>query len=72
LRFVGLPARNLLGRSADRQSLSWIDQRTITTTFAAEQTLTSDTLPVNVTRLLFWMVHGAQKAALEMPDHTAP
>src|SRR5206468_3781226 len=29
---------------ADRVS-SWIDQRTITTSFAAEQTLTSDTVP---------------------------
>ena len=28
--------------------MSWIDQRTITTSFAAEQTLTSDTVPVNV------------------------
>src|SRR3954465_3020704 len=26
---------------------AWIDQRTITTSFAAEQTLTSDTVPVN-------------------------
>ena len=38
---------------------SWIDQRTITTSFAAEQTLTSDTVPVNVDAVLFWMVHDA-------------
>src|SRR5262245_26320408 len=43
---------------------TWIDQRTITTGFAAEQTLTSDTVPVNVDAVLFWMVHDAQKAAL--------
>ena len=49
---------------------SWIDQRTITTTFAAEQTLTSDTVPVNVDAVLFWMVHDAQKAALEVQDYT--
>jgi regulator of protease activity HflC (stomatin/prohibitin superfamily) len=48
---------------------SWIDQRTITTTFAAEQTLTSDTVPVNVDAVLFWMVHDAQKAALEVQEY---
>jgi SPFH domain / Band 7 family len=49
---------------------SWIDQRTITTSFAAEQTLTSDTVPVNVDAVLFWMVHDAQKAALEVQDYS--
>jgi regulator of protease activity HflC (stomatin/prohibitin superfamily) len=48
---------------------SWIDQRTITTTFAAEQTLTSDTVPVSVDAVLFWMVHDVQKAALEVQDY---
>jgi regulator of protease activity HflC (stomatin/prohibitin superfamily) len=48
----------------------WIDQRTITTSFAAEQTLTSDTVPVNVDAVLFWMVHDAQKAALEVQDYS--
>jgi regulator of protease activity HflC (stomatin/prohibitin superfamily) len=48
---------------------TWIDQRTITTSFAAEQTLTSDTVPVNVDAVLFWMVHDAQKAALEVQDY---
>ena len=51
------------------QVTSWIDQRTITTSFAAEQTLTSDTVPVNVDAVLFWMVHDAQKAALEVQDY---
>src|SRR5262245_16732332 len=49
---------------------TWIDQRTITTSFAAEQTLTSDTVPVNVDAVLFWMVHDAQKAALEVQNYT--
>jgi len=49
---------------------TWIDQRTITTSFAAEQTLTSDTVPVNVDAVLFWMVHDAQKAALEVQDYS--
>ncbi len=47
-----------------------IDQRTITTSFAAEQTLTSDTVPVNVDAVLFWMVHDVEKAALEVQDFT--
>src|ERR1700738_4843756 len=34
---------------------SWIDQRTITTSFAAEQTLTSDTGPVSVDPVLLWV-----------------
>jgi regulator of protease activity HflC (stomatin/prohibitin superfamily) len=48
---------------------SRIDQRTITTSFAAEQTLTSDTVPVNVDAVLFWMVHDPQKAALEVQNY---
>ena len=48
---------------------SRVDQRTITTSFAAEQTLTSDTVPVNVDAVLFWMVHDAQKAALEVQEY---
>ena len=48
---------------------SWIDQRTITTIFAAEQSLTSDTVPVTVDAVLFWMVHDAQKAALEVQEY---
>ncbi len=48
---------------------SWIDQRVITTGFAAEQTLTSDTVPVNVDAVLFWMVYDPEKAALEVQDY---
>jgi len=50
---------------------SWIDQRVITTNFAAEQTLTMDTVPVNVDAVLFWMVYDPQKAALEVQDYQA-
>jgi regulator of protease activity HflC (stomatin/prohibitin superfamily) len=69
-RYVGLRGPGLfwIVPFVDRVS-SWIDQRTITTTFAAEQTLTSDTVPVNVDAVLFWMVHDAQKAALEVQDY---
>jgi regulator of protease activity HflC (stomatin/prohibitin superfamily) len=48
---------------------AWIDQRTITSSFAAEQTLTADTVPVNVDAVLFWMVNDAEKAALEVQDY---
>ncbi|WP_422926644.1 slipin family protein [Singulisphaera sp. PoT] len=51
------------------QVSSWIDQRTITTSFAAEETLTSDTVPVNVDAVLFWMVYDPEKAALEVQDY---
>jgi regulator of protease activity HflC (stomatin/prohibitin superfamily) len=44
----------------------YIDQRVMTTGFAAEQTLTADTVPVNVDAVLFWMVHDPEKAALEV------
>jgi regulator of protease activity HflC (stomatin/prohibitin superfamily) len=69
-RFVGLRGAGLfwIVPFVDRVS-SWIDQRTITTSFAAEQTLTSDTVPVNVDAVLFWLVHDAQKAALEVQDY---
>jgi regulator of protease activity HflC (stomatin/prohibitin superfamily) len=69
-RFVGLRGPGLfwIVPFMDRVS-SWIDQRTITTSFAAEQTLTADTVPVNVDAVLFWMVHDAEKAALEVQDY---
>ena len=69
-RFVGLRGPGLFWIVPFVDSVAtWIDQRTITTTFAAKQTLTSDTVPVNVDAVLFWMVHDAQKAALEVQDY---
>jgi regulator of protease activity HflC (stomatin/prohibitin superfamily) len=69
-RFVGLRGPGLFWIMPFVDTVSsWIDQRTITTSFAAEQTLTSDTVPVNVDAVLFWMVHDVQKAALEVQDY---
>jgi regulator of protease activity HflC (stomatin/prohibitin superfamily) len=69
-KFIGLQGPGLFWIVPFVDSVSsWIDQRTITTSFAAEQTLTSDTVPVNVDAVLFWMVHDAQKAALEVQDY---
>jgi regulator of protease activity HflC (stomatin/prohibitin superfamily) len=69
-RFVGLRGPGLFWVVPFVETVSsWIDQRTITTSFAAEQTLTSDTVPVNVDAVLFWMVHDPQKAALEVQEY---
>jgi regulator of protease activity HflC (stomatin/prohibitin superfamily) len=46
-----------------------IDTRIQTTAFNAEQALTKDTVPVNVDAIIFWRVHDAQKAALEITDY---
>lgn len=47
----------------------WIDTRTISTTFNAEQTLTKDTVPVDVDAVLFWRVIDAHKAAVQVEDY---
>jgi regulator of protease activity HflC (stomatin/prohibitin superfamily) len=46
-----------------------IDERIQTTAFNAEQALTRDTVPVNVDAIIFWHVHDARKAALEITDY---
>ena len=46
-----------------------IDLRVITSPFNAEQTLTKDTVPVNVDAVLFWQVNDVKKAALEVRDY---
>jgi len=46
-----------------------IDIRVITTSFNAEETLTKDTVPVNVDAVLFWQVFDTQKAALEVQNY---
>jgi regulator of protease activity HflC (stomatin/prohibitin superfamily) len=46
-----------------------IDERIQTTAFNAEQALTKDTVPVNVDAIIFWHVHDARKAALEITDY---
>jgi regulator of protease activity HflC (stomatin/prohibitin superfamily) len=47
----------------------WIDQRVQTSTFTAEETLTKDTVPVDVDAVLFWVVWDAKKAALEVASY---
>lgn len=50
---------------------SWIDHRVMVTPFAAEKTLTKDTVPVDVDAVLFWVVWDAEKAALEVADYNS-
>lgn len=50
---------------------SWIDCRVMVTPFAAERTLTKDTVPVDVDAVLFWVVWGAEKAVIEVEDFQA-
>jgi regulator of protease activity HflC (stomatin/prohibitin superfamily) len=46
-----------------------VDQRTMATPFGAEETLTSDLVPVDVDAVLFWMVWDPQKACTEVEDY---
>ena len=69
-RYVGLRGPGLFWIIPFVDSIpAWIDQRVITTSFAAEETLTSDTVPVNVDAVLFWMVYDPEKAALEVQNY---
>ena len=45
-----------------------VDLRVRTTSFSAEETLTSDLVPLNVDAVMFWMVFDAEKACLEVSD----
>src|SRR5258705_321389 len=68
-KYTGLRGPGLFWITPFVETISiYIDQRVVTTSFAAEETLTSDTVPVNVDAVLFWMVHDSEKAALEVQD----
>jgi regulator of protease activity HflC (stomatin/prohibitin superfamily) len=47
----------------------WIDLRTVTTPFNAEETLTKDSVPVDVDAVLFWRVVDPKKAAVEVENY---
>ena len=69
-KYVGLRGPGLFWIVPFADSVArWIDQRVITTSFAAEETLTSDTVPVNVDAVLFWLVYDPEKAALEVQEY---
>ena len=70
-RYIGLRGPGLFWNIPFIDSVTtWIDQRIITTDFAAESTLTSDTVPVSVDAIMFWVVYDAEKAALEVQNYT--
>ena len=49
--------------------IDYVDQRVRVTDFKADQTLTKDTVPVNVVATLYWTVWDVEKAALEVQDY---
>src|SRR5512137_2445500 len=51
------------------QLSAYIDQRVRVTEFKAEQTLTKDTVPVNVDAVVYWTVWDVEKAALEVQEY---
>src|SRR3990172_1541079 len=69
-RFIGLKGPGLFWviPLIDRVAF-WVDLRVRTTGFAAEKTLTKDTVPINVDAVLFWIVTDARKAALEVANY---
>jgi regulator of protease activity HflC (stomatin/prohibitin superfamily) len=69
-RFIGLrgPGIFLIIPIIDRV-YNYIDQRVRVTDFKAEETLTKDTVPVNVDAVVFWMVWDTEKAALEVTEY---
>ncbi|MDR1224000.1 MAG: slipin family protein [Tannerella sp.] len=52
----------------DRVS-AYVDQRVRVSAFKAEQTLTKDTVPVNVDAVVYWTVWDVEKAALEVQKY---
>jgi regulator of protease activity HflC (stomatin/prohibitin superfamily) len=71
-RFRGLrgPGIFLIIPIVDRV-INYIDQRIRVTDFKAEQTLTKDTVPVNVVAVIYWTVWDVEKSALEVQDYNA-
>jgi regulator of protease activity HflC (stomatin/prohibitin superfamily) len=69
-KFTGIrgPGIFFVGPFFDRVS-TMIDMRVLTTSFNAEQTLTRDTVPVNVDGVLFWQVNDPARAALDVQDY---
>jgi regulator of protease activity HflC (stomatin/prohibitin superfamily) len=66
-KFKGLRKSGLFGIMPIIDKVAqFVDQRVRVTDFSAETTLTSDTVPVNVDAIAFWMVWDAQKAVLEV------
>lgn len=48
---------------------AYVDQRVRVSSFKAEQTLTKDTVPVNVDAVVYWTAWDVEKAVLEVQDY---
>ncbi|HPG40073.1 MAG TPA: slipin family protein [bacterium] len=71
-KFIGLkgPGPFVIIPIVDRVH-NYIDQRVRVTDFKAEETLTKDTVPVNVDAVVYWTVWDVEKAALEVQEYTS-
>lgn len=69
-KFIGLkgPGLFLIVPIIDRVA-KYIDQRVRTSYFKAEETLTMDTVPVNVDAVVYWTVWDAEKSVLEVQNY---
>jgi len=69
-KFIGLrgPGPFIIIPIIDRVC-NYIDQRVRVTDFKAEETLTRDTVPVNVDAVVYWTVWDVEKAALEVQEY---
>jgi len=70
-KYIGLRGPGLFFIVPVLESISpCVDQRVRVHDVTAEQTLTRDTVPVNVDAIVFWMVWNAEKAILEVESFT--
>ncbi len=70
-RFAGMRGPGLFFITPVAQNVARvIDLRTITSTFKAEQSITADTVPVDVDAVLFWRVVNPEKAILEVQEYS--
>jgi len=70
-KFAGLRGPGLFFIVPLVQSVSRVvDLRTITSTFKAEQSITADTVPVDVDAVLFWKVVDPERAVLEVQEYS--
>lgn len=69
-KFIGLkgPGFFMIIPIVDRVD-KYIDQRVRVTAIKAEETLTKDTVPVNVDAVVYWTVWDVEKAALEVQEY---
>jgi hypothetical protein len=69
-KFIGLkgPGLFMIIPILDRVAF-YTDQRIRTTYFKAEETLTRDTVPVNVDAVVYWTVWDVEKSSLEVQDY---